>query len=206
MKIFCIVLLAAISSQAAKWTVASFEKYCVEVYDGEMIHFGDKSKTIKCMLGDKEVSSAVFDQNEKLTGYDKFKRQGDFVLRHEIYNSEGDLDNQEIYLPYAKEINLVYFRIDASGKVTDGHYMIPPESIKIIPTAGIAIDSGKAVPIDVALEKIKKLVLKTYKKDLSRLDTGKKTFSELIIGLNQKHLDEIKDLPPKKEPKPAASK
>jgi len=200
-KIFYILLFITISSQATepiKWTITSFEEHCVYTIKGEMTHSSvdDENRTIKCMVDDKEISSVVFSKNKQMKGYDEFKRRDDFVLKREVYNSEGLLENQEIYLPYAKENNLVYFRIDSSGKVIDGHYMIPPESIKIIPTAGIAIDNGKVLSIDVALEKIKKLVLKTYKKDLSRL----------IIGLNQKQLGEIKDLPPHKEPKPDASK
>lgn len=214
-KLLCAFLFVSLSSLAAIWTIGSFERHCVEAFDGEMVHnLSESGRTVKCMLDGKEVSSAFFDKKNQMMGYDQFKRQGDLVLKREIYNSQGKFDNQEIYLPYDKESTLVYFRIDSSGKIIDGHYMIPPEMIKIIPMNSmdgskslIAVANGKQVSVEEALEKIKKLVVKTYKKDLAKVDTDKKSFSELILELNKKQLSEsIGNQPATKEAKPTSSK
>lgn len=207
----CGFLFVSLSSLAAIWTVGSFERHCVEAFDGEMVHnLSESGRTIKCMLNDKEVSAAFFDEKNQMTGYDQFKRRGDVVLKREIYNSKGKLDNQEIYLSHGKDSNLVYFRIDSSGKIIDGHFMVPPESIKIIPmpppAEGVAVDSGKQISIAEAHEKMQKLVLKTYKKDLSKITTDKKSFAELILELNKKQLGETEALPSSKESKPTVTK
>jgi hypothetical protein len=144
-----------------------------------------------------------------MSGYTVFHRNSSAALRQDIYNEKGQLNNQEVYLQKGGNHQLVYFRIDAKGMIIDGHYMIPPEMIKIIPmgsNSAIAVDNGKQVSLDEALKKIKNLVVKNFAKDLKGIDTGKRNFSDVILDLNRKQLSGSQDSAAVGTFSPAASK
>lgn len=219
-KILFPVLFLSLTSFATIWTTSSFEEACSKLTvkgakgkDSMVGEFArsleDKGgKKITCFLGDNEVSSASFNKNNGMTGYTVFHRNGAVALKQEIYNEKGLLDNQEVYLKKGDDPRLVYFRIDAKGMIIDGHYMISPEMIKIIPMgrAQIAIDNGKQVSLDEALKKIKSLVIKNFAKDLKGIETGKRNFSEVVLELNRKQLSGSQDSSQNGLFSPAASK
>lgn len=219
-KILFPVLFLSLTSFATIWTPPSFEEACSKLTIkgpkgktsafGEFAHTaeGDGGKRITCFLGDNEVSSASFNKTNGMAGYTVFHRNSSAALRQDIYNEKGQLNNQEVYLQKGNDPRLVYFRIDAKGMIIDGHYMIPPEMIKIIPmgSSQIAVDNGKQVSLDEALKKIKSLVIKNFAKDLKGIDTGKRNFSEVILDLNRKQLSGSQDSAAVGTFSPAASK
>lgn len=215
------MLFLSLTSFATIWTTSSFEEACSKLAVkgpkgkvasvGEFAHSpeGDGGRKITCFLGDNEVSSASFNKSNGMSGYTVFHRNSSAALRQDIYNEKGQLNNQEVYLQKGDNHQLVYFRIDAKGMIIDGHYMIPPEMIKIIPmgsNSAIAVDNGKQVSLDEALKKIKNLVVKNFAKDLKGIDTGKRNFSDVILDLNRKQLSGSQDSAAVGTFSPAASK
>lgn len=214
-KISLFLFLLSLSSHATIWTMASFELECSKLKTqdaqgknpiyGEFTHAIDRDgvRTVTCLLGNSEVSSVKFDKLNTMTGYDVFTRKGQNVLKHEIYDKNGILDNQEVYIQKGDDSKLIYFRINSKGQVTDGHYMIPPEMIKIIPMgekALIAVDNGKQISLDHALGKIKTLINKEFRKELNGLDVNKQNFSEVILELNRRQLSSSQNATIKKLP------